>query len=239
VAVGGLKTGNLLLADAASGSSVNLTVSAAAARLPGGFTAYALSVVQQPFGYNCTSAASSSASMTGPVVAVYNCSYALSVSVSGVYTGSVVVANTVSGEALTFEAGGSMLQLYARYVTGYNLTVSSQPAGYSCKTAAAAAAGILSGPVTLSVVCTYQLGVTVTGLYAGAVAVRDTYSGQSATFSPANASSVYTFPVTVSRQNLTVTSAPAGYSCSAVGPAANLTGPTTVTIACGTYVSVC
>jgi hypothetical protein len=150
---------------------------------------YSVSVVlPQPNGQTCTPASNASGTITADVTVTVNCTnttsptYTLSVMVTGLSGGSLVVEDSQNDE-LTFTTNTTQ-QFATSYASGapYSVSGVTQPTGQNC-TVGANATGTITANTTVAVTCApigtgFTLSVMVTGLSGGSLVVQDNLNDQ-------------------------------------------------------------
>jgi N-acetylneuraminic acid mutarotase/ribosomal protein S11 len=203
-------------------------------------SAYAVTVLTQPPGQNCSVTNGSSTVISSNVSNVnVGCSdntYNIGVTVSGL-TASGLVLEDNGGDNLTINVNGS-----ANFATpvasgsGYNVTFLSQPPGENCAITGGSGT-VTSSDVAVTVVCTpnnYTVSGAVSGLLSGnSVTLQD--NGSNDTIVSANSGFIFSTPVASgSTYAVTISSQPPGQNCavsngSGTIAAANISN---VTVAC-------
>jgi hypothetical protein len=208
--------------------------------------AYAITILTQPSGQTCTLGSNASGTVTANVTVNVTCTntqpntFTISVAVTGLSGGSLVVDDNL-GDSLTFTTNATQ-PFQTSYSSGatYTVSISSQPSGQAC-TLGSNASGTVTANVTVNVTCAivssgpFTLGVTVTGLAAGATLdVQDNVlnelaftSNETLTFASTYAGGA-TYSVSVFAQ-------PTGQTCTLSSNASGtITSNTTVTATCAT-----
>ncbi len=141
--------------------------------------AYAVTVLTQPAGQTCTLGSNASGTASSNVTVTVTCAatsatFTIGGTLSGLTSGTVVLADNGSFDSLSLSANGAFT--FTKPVTGsYAVTVATQPAGLTCNVTNGS--GTATANVTnVSVACapgvtTYTIGGTLSGLASGATVV--------------------------------------------------------------------
>jgi hypothetical protein len=201
-----------------------------------GGTNYAVRVVTQPSGQNCSVTDGTGMMGSDDVsnVAV-NCSdgmYNIAVTVTGLAAGGLTLQNN-GADTLSISSNGTFnFNQPVASGSGYSVTVASEPLGQSCTVSNGTGTVQSSNVANIGVVCVstlYQVGGTLSGLLAGrSIVLQD--NGGSSTLVSANGAFVFATPVASgSGYSVTILTQPVGQTCSvAMGSGtvagANVTG---------------
>lgn len=250
--ISGLTSAGLVLAN----GSDTLTVSANAASftMPTAVnfgSAYALTVQTQPTGLTCSfstggnvgaSAGTMPASNVMNVALVCSTqSFVLGGTVSGLSSGTLVLANGTDMLSVTTDGAFQMLSAVA-YTSTYTITVQTQPTGLTC-TVGNATNTMPANPVTnVTVTCavnSYAIGGTIAGLSTTGLVLQD--NGTDNLSVAANAAQ-FSMPTAIaygSTYSITILTQPTGQTCSVTnGSGGPVTGAVTdVQITCPHLVS--
>ena len=200
---------------------------------------YSVTITTQPTGQTCTLGSNSSGTITSNITVaatcVTNATYTISVAVTGLTSGTLVVADGI-GPNLSFTTNGT--QAFSNtYASGasYSVTVATQPTGETC-TLGGNSSGTITSNITVTATCASSsptISVSVSGL-TGTVEFQDdqgntltfTTNGTQ-TFSNTYASGA-TYTVSVITQPVTESCIPT-YSTGTMG-----TSGITIMATCGT-----
>lgn len=188
--------------------------------LPSGAN-YRISAQSSPPGYTCAASngvGSISANISNISVTCARTPYQIGGTVSGLPTGGMVTLSNNGAEFLTRGQNGAF-QFSLPVLSGgsYAVSVTANPAGYSCT--ASNASGIANGPVSnIGISCTripYTIGGTVNGLPTGGMVTLNNNGAEFLTLSQ-NGAFQFTWPVlSGDGYTVSVTAKPTGYNCSA------------------------
>jgi hypothetical protein len=201
--------------------------------------AYSVSVKTQPSGQNCTLGSNKSGSATSNITVAVTCStsFTISVAVTGLSGGSLVLQDSPSDQ-LTFTSNTT--QTFATTYssgTSYAVTLVSEPASQTC-TPSSNNSGTITGNVTVTVTCvtvvtTDTLSVSVSGL-TGTLVLHDSQN-DSLTFTSNSTQTFATSYVSGSTYSVTVSTQPSGQTCTLSSNASGtISANTTVTATCTT-----
>ena len=203
-------------------------------------SAYAVTVLTQPPGQNCTvtngSATIISSGVTNANVGCSDNTYNIGVTVSGVIATGLVLQDN-GGDNLTVSSNGSLnFNTPIPSGSGYAVTVLTQPTGESC-TITGGSGTVVSSDVAVTVVCTpntYTVSGSVSGLMSGnSVTVQD--NGGNDTIVAANSGFNFSTPVASgSTYAVTVSLQPPGQTCSVSNGSGTIVAANinNVTVAC-------
>jgi 6-phosphogluconolactonase (cycloisomerase 2 family) len=244
--VSGLLTGtSVVLQD---NGADNLTISANGtvgfhSQIAGGGH-YAVTVLTQPTGENCTVTSGGGVVSSSNVNVAVMCtpiSYKLGGSVSGLLTGnSVVLQNSTVGTATVSANGAYAFSTPITSSSAYAVTVTTQPPGQNCSVAngsgTVAGANITNIAVTCAVL-PYTISANVVGLLPNSNLVLQDNGGNNLTVSTGG---TFTFTAAIpsgSAYAVTILSQPAGQSCAVPSGSGTVVGaPIKVTITCPWHV---
>lgn len=222
-AVSGLTGTGLVLQD---NGADNLSVTANgtfpfANQIASGST-YAVIVLTQPTGQNCTLGSNASGTATANVTVTVTCAaatYTIGGTVSGL-TATMTLQDTGSNgtQTVTVLSGATTFTFLTAVPSGstYSVIVSAQPTGENCTVANGS--GTASANVTdIAVTCVtaYTIGGSITGL-TGTMTLLDTSTGSNQTISANSGATSFTFPTSVPTGTgyaVTVQTQPSGQTC--------------------------
>jgi len=180
-AITGLDGSGLVLANGTT--QVPVASGASAFMLPGVLaygSAYAVSIVTQPTGVNCTvsngSGSMPAANVGNIAVTCSNLTYSLGGSITGLSVGGLVLGNGSNQVMLSAGASSFTLPTAVAYSSAYAVTVAAQPVGLTCTVSNGAASMPASNVTGVTVACAdnaYTLGGTITGLTAGGLVLKN------------------------------------------------------------------
>jgi hypothetical protein len=232
-------TGTLVVQDSKSDQltfTTNTTQTFATSYASG--STYTVTVLTQPTGQTCTLSSNATGTITSNITVTATCTavknYTISVKVTGL-TGTLVVQDSKSDQ-LTFTTNST--QTFATsYASGstYTVTVLTQPTGQTC-TLGSNASGTIKFNITVNATCktnTYKISVAVTGL-SGTFKVKDDKAA-TLTFTTNNTQTFSTLYNSGSTYTVSITSQPAGQTCTLGSNATGtITSNITVTATCTT-----
>ena len=238
VAVTGLSSGSLVVQDN-TGASLTFTSNAMQtfSNNYASGSSYSVIVQSQPVGQTCTLSGNSSGTITSNTTVMATCvpiNYTLSVAVTGLSSGSLVVQDNI-GASLTFTSNTT--QTFSNtYASGstYSVTVQGQPAGQTC-TLSGNSSGTITSNTTVTATCaatTYSLNVSVAGL-SGTVVMQDD-QGSTLTFSTNNTQTFSNSYASGAAYTVTVTNQPLTQSCLPIFFSGTLTSNVTISANCAT-----
>lgn len=241
VAVTGL-TGTLVVQDNKSQTltfTTNTTQTFSTAYAAG--SSYTVGVKTQPTGQTCTLSSNSKGTINSNITVTATCvtnssNFKISVAVTGL-TGTLVVQDNV-GPTLTFTTNTTQTfsNTYASGAT-YSVTVETQPSGQTC-TLSSNSSGTITSNITVTATCTtsaaFTLSVATTGLTSGTLVVADNV-GPTLSFTTNNTQTFSNTYASGAAYSVTVTTQPAGQTCTLGSNASGtITSNTTVTATCTT-----
>lgn len=175
---------------------------------------YSVTVKTQPATQTCTLSSNATGTITKNITVTATCknNYTISVAVTGLTSGSLVVKNNKSID-LTFTANNT--QTFSNvYTSGstYTVSVKTQPSGQTC-TLGSNASGTITSNITVNATCVknYTISVAVSGL-SGTLVVGDNQSS-SLTFTTNSTKAFSKAYASGSTYSVTVTTQPAGQTC--------------------------
>ncbi len=201
---------------------------------------YSVAVLTQPTGQTCTLSSNSSGTITSNITVTATCVtnpvYTISVAVTGLTAGSLVVQDSQS-DSLTFTTNST--QTFAKsYVSGstYSVTVQTQPTGQTC-TLSSNASGTITSNITVTATCAtsgsgLKLSVAVTGL-SGTVTLEDDQSN-TLTFTSNGTQTFANTYASGATYTVYVTSQPSAQACTPTYSIETITSNVTVSVACAT-----
>ncbi|MGA2710769.1 MAG: kelch repeat-containing protein [Steroidobacteraceae bacterium] len=222
VAVSGVIRSGLVLQDN-GGDNLSVTSNGSfnfATPVPSG-SAYAVTLLTQPPGENCSVSNGSgtvvAANVTGIPVGCTPISYSIGGLLVGLLTNNSVTLEDNGGNDTTLSANGNFgFSGQIASGSGYAVTVSRQPPGQNCTVSNGSGTVFSSNITTMQVTCndnTYNIGVTVSGLLATESLVLQDNGGDNLTIS-ANGSVNFATPIgSGSGFAVTILSSPLGESC--------------------------
>ena len=176
-AVIGLTGGTLVLQD---GASAQLSFTGNTTQtFPTTYTsgqAYAITVLTQPAGQNCTLSSNAVGNITSNITVTASCSpalYTISVNVSGL-TGSMVLQDNSTDDLNVTTNGTFPFATQIQAGSNYAVSILTPPSGETCSLGSNAS-GTANADVTVNVTCsstTFTISATVSGL-AGTVVLQD------------------------------------------------------------------
>ena len=230
--------GNLVLAD--NGAFDSLTVIQNGAyqfnrTIPAGST-YAVTVATQPVGQTCTVANGSgtaNANVTNVNVTCAATTYTIGGTLSGLTSGTVVLADNGSFDSLSLSANGGFQ--FAKALTAgstYAVTVTTQPSGQTCVVTngtGTANANVTNVAVACSAAQSYTITVDVSGLTGGTLIVSDGI-GTPLQFSASGNQAFTDTYLTGAAYNVQITQQPTGETCTLSSNAVGTIGTANVTV---------
>jgi len=234
-------TGTLVVQDSKSDKltfTTNSTQTFATSYASG--STYSVTVLTQPTGQTCTLSSNSTGTITSNITVTATCVtnpvYSISVAVTGLTSGSLVVQDSQS-DSLTFTTNNT--QTFAKsYASGstYSVTVESQPTGQTC-TLSSNSSGTITSNITVTATCATsgggpKLSVSVSGL-SGTVTLEDDQSN-TLTFTSNGTqtfSNTYTAGATYT---VYVTGQPSAQACTPTYSTATINSSTTISVVCAT-----
>jgi hypothetical protein len=245
VAVTGLSGGSLVVGDNQNDSLTFTTSTTQAFATPynsGASYAVTISPSSQLNGQTCTLGSNATGTITANTTVTITCvaptGFTLSVSVTGLSGGSLVVGDN-QNDSLTFTTNSTQ-QFQTTYANGapYSVSISSQPTGQTC-TPGNNSSGTITANTTVAISCvttpppTFTLGVATTGLTSGTLIVED---DQGATLNITSTSLSQTFSnqyLLGATYSVSITSQPTGENCTLGSNASGtITANTTVMATC-------
>ena len=223
VAVSGL-TGTGLLFQDNGADNLSVTTNGTfpfATQIASGST-YAVTIVTQPSGQNCTLAANATGTATANVTVAVTCaaaSYTIGGTITGL-TGTMTLQDAGSNgtQTVTVTSGATSFTFPTAVPSGstYFVTVSSQPSGENC-TVASGSGTVTANVTDIAVTCVtaYTVGGSITGL-TGTMTLLDTSTGGNQTVTANSGASSFTFPTAVPTGTgyaVTVQTQPSGQTC--------------------------
>jgi N-acetylneuraminic acid mutarotase len=201
-----------------------------------GGTNYAVTVLTQPSGQNCSvtdgTGTMGSDDVSNVAVICSNGKYNIAVTVTGLVAGGLTLENNGGGTLSISSNGTFNFNEPVASGSGYAVTVASEPLGQTCTVSNGTGTVQSSNVTNIGVVCVsnlYQVGGTLSGLIAGrSIVLQD--NGGSSTVVSANGAFVFATPVASgSPYSVTILTQPLGQTCSvAMGSGtvagANVTG---------------
>ena len=198
---------------------------------------YSVTVLSQPSGQTCTvtgaSGTVSSANVTSVGVSCANNPYNISGTLSGL-SGSVTLQNN-GGDDLVLNANGPFtFTTQINNGSTYNVTVFAQPAGQVCTVSNGSGTVLGANVTSIGVTCAnlYTVGGNVSGL-TGSVTLQNN-GGDSLVIGANGAFTFATGLLDTAAYNVTVSSQPAGQTCTITNGSGNISAAnvTNVTVTC-------
>jgi hypothetical protein len=241
VAVTGL-TGTLVVEDNKT-DTLTLTTNdtQSFARTYASGATYTVRIKTQPSGQTCTLGSDATGTITANTTVTATCTtpsnYTISVAVSGLTSGSLVMQDSNS-DLLTFTSNET--QTFAKtFASGasYTVRVKTQPSGQTC-TLSSNAKGTITSDITVTATCTanavnYKISVTVTGL-TGTLVVQDSKADTLSFTTNTTQTFASTF-ASGSTYSVSILTQPAGQTCTlSSNSSGTITSNITVTATCTT-----
>jgi Galactose oxidase, central domain/Kelch motif len=185
---------------------------------------YAVTVLTQPAGEDCTVANGSGTVTSANVTITVTCapiSYSVGGSVTGLPTGASVALQDNGGDTATVSANGNFT--FATPIASgspYSVTVLTQPVGTSCALSNGSGTVDAANVTSVTVDCSgnaYNVGVTVTGLFASESVVLQDNGSSNLTVSNNGIANFSTPSASGAAYAVTVLTQPAGETCSVAG----------------------
>jgi hypothetical protein len=199
-------------------------------------SSYTVTIETQPSGQTCALGSNATGTITKNTVVTATCknNYTISVAVTGLTSGSLVVKDNKSID-LTFTTDDTQTfsNVYSSGST-YTVSVKTQPSGETC-TLSSNASGTITSDITVTATCVpnYKISVAVTGL-TGTLVVTDSKSA-ALTFTTNNTQTFSNTYTSGSTYSVTVQTQPAGQTCTLGSNASGtITSNITVTATCVT-----
>jgi len=201
---------------------------------------YTVRIKTQPSGQTCTLSSNATGTMTANTTVTVTCTsaanYTISVAVSGLTSGSLVMQDN-NNDLLTFTTNAT--QTFAKtYASGasYTVRVKTQPSGQTC-TLSTNAKGNITSNITVTATCAanttnYKISVAVTGLTSGTLVVQDSKS-DTLTFTSNTTQTFASTFASGSTYSVTVMTQPTGQTCTlSSNSSGTITANITVTATC-------
>jgi hypothetical protein len=212
-------------------------------------TMYAVTVTTQPTGYTCATSDGTgtvgSANVTVNIACTANPTYSITVQITNLVGTIGVTLNSSSTVTVTNPTGtpASESFFFPNIASGtmYAVTVTTQPAGYTCATSDGTGT-VGSANVTVNIACTanptYDITVEITNLV-GTIGVTlngsSTASVTNPSATPVSESMIFPNIATGTMYTVTVTTQPTGYTCATSDGTGTVgSANVTVNIACAT-----
>jgi N-acetylneuraminic acid mutarotase len=196
-----------------------------------GGTNYAVTVLTQPSGQNCSvtdgTGTMGSDDVSSVAVICSDGKYNIAVTVTGLLAGGLTLQNDGGGTLSISSNGTFNFNEPVASGSGYAVTVASEPLGQTCTVNNATGTVQSSNITNIGVVCVsnlYQVGGTLSGLLAGrSLVLQD--NGGSSTVVSANGPFVFATPVASgSAYSVTILTQPVGQTCSVAMGAGTVAG---------------
>lgn len=184
-------------------------------------SSYNVTVATQPNSLTCTVTNGSDTNVTANVTSVsIICSvntYTIGGSITGLSTSGLVLRNN-GGDDLLVSPGDVAFQFATpiAYGSGYNVTVATQPTGYTCTVSNGSGSNVTANITSVSISCTintYTIGGSVSGLTANGLVLQNN-SGDNLTVNSGATSFQFVTPVNYNGSySVTVFTQPTGITC--------------------------
>ena len=242
-AITGLDGSGLVLANGTT--QVTVASGSSAFMLPGVLaydSAYAVSIVTQPTGVNCTvsngSGTMPAANVGNIAVTCSNLAYPLGGSITGLSVGGFVLGNGNNQVTLSANASSFTLPTAVAYSSAYAVTVATQPVGLTCTVSNGTGTMPASNVTSVTVACAdnaYTLGGAISGLTTGGLVLKN----GSDRLTVAAGAAQFTMPTAVaytSSYAVAVAMQPSGLTCTVTNGAGTMPASlvTSVLVACAT-----
>lgn len=201
-------------------------------------SSYSVSIVSQPAGEVCT-LSNGSGTITSNLTVNATCvpnQYPISVTVSGLASGTSVVLSDSNGDSLTFSSNTTK-NFATTYASGasYSVSVTTQPTGGTC-TLSNASGTVGSSTVAVTATCavtTYTISATVTGLNPGATVVLQDDKNDTLNFSSNSTQPFASSYFSGATYSVIVATQPTGETCTlSSNSSGTITSNITVTATC-------